>query len=117
MRQGAFGVTPHSRPCLGCGASGSFTLLAALERVVEGQAIVARSHRFVGLSECGRGGRELGRGVLFGSGRTGRGDRAPGFADLLIGRLATGGGNRAHDGHRRAQQKSVTHDSTREYIG
>src|SRR5262245_11219107 len=110
MRQRAFSVTPRSRPRLGGGAGGGFTLLAALERMVERQAVVARRYRLVGLRERRRRRRELGRGILFGSGRTCRGDRATGLADLLVGRLATRDADHRDEARCRAQE-SATHST------
>ena len=117
MRPGALGVTTHARPCFGRRASRGFTLLAALERVVEGQAVVARGHRLVGLGECGGGRRELGGGVLFGARCTRRGKGTTGLANLLAGWIGAGGGHRNDEARCRAQQESATHHSIGEYSG
>ncbi len=84
----AVGLDARGRHAVGGQLGGILGALAAVERVVEGEAVVARRHRRAGARQRGLRGGEFFGGVHVGAGGTRRVDRALRLLHLLVGRVA-----------------------------
>ena len=80
----AVGLDARGRHAVGGELGGILGALTAVERVVEGETVVARHHRGVGTRERGLRGGEFFGGVHLGAGRKSRVDRALRLLHLFL---------------------------------
>src|SRR5262245_50147528 len=116
VEQGALGFAARGRPSVGGFLGGVLRALASVQRVIEGEAIVALRDGVVGALERFLRRGELFGGVLIGAGGARRVDRALRLLDFLVGRIcARRADERRSDGDREQDTTKRRHDT--EYNG